>query len=553
MKLIRHYTLPLLLLLAVGCATAPERAGAPAEDRPAALSESILLAEMARSRGLVIEASRHYARAVEHSLSADLARRATQYAETAGAHADTLTAARAWAALDPDDKEALWFLALAELRAGGRDASIKAFGRWLEEADERDWQVLSGSLSREGRIWRAWQVMEGLATDDGGPGAALAAARVAMRADRLDDALDWTQRAAEAGSEDPSLFWLRLRIRHAQGHPDVLEQGRLLHDSRPGPESALELANLYWDASRLEEAREVLVSAAPAAGRMRRPMEFAIALVEIELDEPDSAADRLQRLAGDGFRVRETWFQLGRALERAGEPVQAADWYARVRAGDEAIPAQVAAARLLHEAGRTDQAEDRLEQLRWHFAAAARDLGRQLAAMYLTLDRPGEAMAEYVRLLDAWPGDPELLYDLALARIEAGDIDGGIGDLEKALATWPDEPMLLNALGYTLVDRTNRQRQGRRLVRAAIEKMPDNGAILDSMGWAEYRAGHPRRARPLLERAWTRYPHPEVAAHLGAVLWALGERDEARRIWEEGRSRWPEDDTLKRKMSRRMP
>ena len=101
--------------------------------------------------------------------------------------------------------------------------------------------------------------------------------------------------------------------------------------------------------------------------------------------------------------------------------------------------------------------------------------------------------------------------------------------------------MALNALGYTLADRTDRHQEALRYISRALEQRPDDPAVMDSMGWVLYRLGRPDEALPHLQQAWELFPDPEVASHLGEVLWVLGQQDEARRIWRDAMQRKPDN------------
>jgi Tfp pilus assembly protein PilF len=115
----------------------------------------------------------------------------------------------------------------------------------------------------------------------------------------------------------------------------------------------------------------------------------------------------------------------------------------------------------------------------------------------------------------------------------------------------PDDPMTLNALGYTLVDRTKSVAEGTQLIERAIAVKPDSYAIQDSMGWALVQGGRLDEGMTWLERAWDLSEDPEVAAHLGETLWRMGRTDEAKRIWDDALAANPDSPPLKRAIERR--
>ena len=158
--------------------------------------------------------------------------------------------------------------------------------------------------------------------------------------------------------------------------------------------------------------------------------------------------------------------------------------------------------------------------------------------------RKKQAIAVYTRGLDQLKDEPRLLYARAMAHIDMDDIAAGERDLRTLLAMDPDSADALNALGYTLADRTDRHVEANALIEKAIKLKPEEPAIIDSYGWAQYRLGNLDEAVRLLRRAYEKQPDSEVAAHLGEVLWVSGEREEARRVWEKGRKADAENKVL---------
>ncbi len=142
------------------------------------------------------------------------------------------------------------------------------------------------------------------------------------------------------------------------------------------------------------------------------------------------------------------------------------------------------------------------------------------------------------------PEDAELLYDMAMAAEKIDRFDVAETALKRYIALKPDDAQGYNALGYTLVDRTDRVEEGMKLIEKALSVSPDDAFILDSMGWANYRLGRFGEAEDYLRRAMAQRPDAEIAAHLGEVLWAKGERDGAREIWRSQLKASPDNAVL---------
>jgi len=130
------------------------------------------------------------------------------------------------------------------------------------------------------------------------------------------------------------------------------------------------------------------------------------------------------------------------------------------------------------------------------------------------------------------PDSPELLYDMAMVAEKLDKLDDAEARLRRVVELKPDDAQSLNALGYTLVDRTPRTAEGLALIERAHKLSPDDPFILDSMGWAMFKLGRYAEAERYLRRAMEERPDAEIAAHLGEVLWAAGERDRAQEVWQ---------------------
>ncbi len=238
--------------------------------------------------------------------------------------------------------------------------------------------------------------------------------------------------------------------------------------------------------------------------------------------------------------------QIAEFIERHDE---ALSWYAGVPGGPQRWQARLRAAPVLHKLKRADEAYARLRELQ---ADADADAEVRRDAYLLEADlRKEEAnldaeLETYVRALAAFPDENQLLYARALMWERRDDIPRAEADLRKILATDADDVNALNALGYTLADRTDRHQEALELIARAIAAQPDSPAIIDSYGWVLYRLGRKQEALTELRRAFTKQKDAEIAAHLAEVLWMLDQKDESRKYFEESRKLDPENRSLKR-------
>ena len=204
---------------------------------------------------------------------------------------------------------------------------------------------------------------------------------------------------------------------------------------------------------------------------------------------------------------------------------------------------------MLHKLKRADEAYARLRGLQTD-ADAEEDTRRDGYLLEAELRKEdgnldGE-LDTYARALAAFPDDPQLLYARALMWERRDEIPRAEADFRKILAIDADDVNALNALGYTLADRTDRYQEALELISRAIAAQPDSAAIIDSYGWVLYRLGRKEEALVELRRAFTKQKDAEIAAHVAEVLWALGQKDEARKFFEEARKIDPKSRSLLR-------
>jgi tetratricopeptide (TPR) repeat protein len=152
-----------------------------------------------------------------------------------------------------------------------------------------------------------------------------------------------------------------------------------------------------------------------------------------------------------------------------------------------------------------------------------------------------------------FPSSFELLYDRAMAAERVDRLDVLESDLKRVIQLKPDYAHAYNALGYTLAEKTDRLQEALELIEKAFKLAPEDPFILDSMGWVHYRLGNVETAVKYLQQAYGLRPDPEIAAHLGEVLWKVGQRDEARKVWRAALSDNPDHETLTTVMQKFRP
>jgi tetratricopeptide (TPR) repeat protein len=298
---------------------------------------------------------------------------------------------------------------------------------------------------------------------------------------------------------------------------------------------------------RLLVAREYDALAEPAAAAdmlARGPQDDQTYAMRASLyargDDRAELQQLYDELARDAQRPEpDRRLLLGQLAEYLKHFDAALGWYTSVPGGPQRWVARLRSANVLHELGRGKEAVEALRALQQDAAAdddVRRDAYALEAALWQKDKDDGREMDAFARGLAAMPDDPDLLYARALSWERRDDVARAEADLRRILVAQPDNVATLNALGYTLADRTTRYQEALELINRARAAEPNNAAIVDSYGWVLYRLGKPADALVELQRAYALQKDAEIAAHVGEVLWVLGRQDEARRYFTESRT-----------------
>jgi tetratricopeptide (TPR) repeat protein len=277
---------------------------------------------------------------------------------------------------------------------------------------------------------------------------------------------------------------------------------------------------------------------------------FSMALIQREMDDLDAARDKLERLVSLDERTSEAHFYLGKIAEEQRRYRDAVLHYMLVTPGRDFVTATRRIGGLLLAAGRQDEMTQYFGQLRTQYPQAS----AQLYAIEATSLIDAEFYDASLKILDqALATEPEntnLQYMRSMVWEKQGDMDKMEADLRAILDREPDNSTVLNALGYTLANRTTRYAEAEQLIARALELQPDEPAILDSMGWVKYHLGEYDTALKYLRQAYAVFPDPEVAAHLGEVLWVSGDSAAALDIWRSALSESPDHEVVVEAMER---
>jgi len=509
-------------------------------------------AEQALARADWPLAARLYACAAAHSDDVALAERAARSAYENHQLAQAVTGARRWLELAPDSEIARRHLATGLLRLYDHHAAAGQFALLLQTSYQdraRGYVALLGILAEERNETGAARVMERLvATDPGLAEAQYAASALWQRAEDGNRALVAARRALELRPGWRMAELAEVRALLTLGRRDEAMQRSAGLAAGDDAFSRISHAWLLIGEGRRDEATAMFeeLRRSPAAASDALEGLGAIALVERRFDD---AARLFNELARDPQNTDTVLWHLGRIAEERGESALAARNFQRINTGSRAVAAQSRAFRLNREIGAPERAELQMDEFLAIAPSSTRDIVAGVASLLVDEGRGDEAVALLDRAMTLLPDD-----DLRLARgflmERLGRVSEAVADLRTVARHRPDDPVALNSLGYTLVDRSIAVEEGYRLIARALEAKPDSFAIQDSMGWALVRLGRLDEGRAWLEQAWDRSEDPEVAAHLGETLWLLGRTDDARHIWDEALAENPESPPLLRAIER---
>jgi predicted Zn-dependent protease len=304
------------------------------------------------------------------------------------------------------------------------------------------------------------------------------------------------------------------------------------------------LAQFLVEQKRYGEARAVFQRLWDS-DRSAREFEFGVAVISIQMKDWETAESLFRDLKranyGENGAVE---LYLAQIADETGRYQEAIDRYKDVPEGERAWLAKVRVAAMMGKLGKVVEARKYLADLP-AVTIEQRVQVRQAEAQLLrdANDNDG-AYGVLILALKEHPDSPDLLYDAAMVAEKLDKIDDAEARLRRVVELKPDDAQALNALGYTLVDRTTRTSEGLVLIEKANKLSPDDPFILDSMGWALFRLGRYAEAETYLRRALKERPDAEVAAHLGEVLWAKGERDRAQEVWQSQLKTTPDNPVL---------
>jgi tetratricopeptide (TPR) repeat protein len=509
---------------------------------------TLLVAELAGQRGDVDLALDNYLRLMRAIPNVDIAERTAKVAVYAQKNEVALEAAQRWVDLAPRNLDARQTLAGELLRAGKRDAALKELDYILKSAEgepaQRMWAV-ANLLSREQDRGAALGVMDKLIAQHGRtPEALLAYAMLAIRAEQMDKARVAMDQALDLAPSNDNVALAFIGVLQKQGDNKVaaewLESALKRHPQQHN--LRLVYARLLADEKQYDRAFEqfrMVEKAQPGNADAR----YALGLLELQRQNPARAKGYFKALSGSGEHADEARFYLGQIAEADKKSAEARQWFEQVSDGELRLEARLRVALMLASDGKVADAQKYLQQIEPRSQADQIRLVRAQGEILTDAGQLQAAMDVYDQALkDGY--DPELLYSRAMLAEKMGKIDVLERDLRAILENDPENSQALNALGYTLADRTTRYDEAYALIKRALDLSPNDFYILDSMGWVLFKQGKLDESITHLKKARALRDDPEVAVHLVEVLMAKGDRQQAAAVIAESLKTNPGNERL---------
>jgi tetratricopeptide (TPR) repeat protein len=535
--------------LLVGCAASP----APKEDAdgrdPAALT---VVAEIALARGDCKSASESYAEAAQHG-AAPLARHASEVALACEHVPAAWKSASRWRALAPNDREASAMYATVAIKlyriADARSAIID-FAKAQNAQDSAGLSELAGLLLEQSDAPAVLAAMSSALDPTAiSPDTDALLAELALGANDAQRAERYAQQALDRDPKQLGAKRVLARAYVVRGDaPKAIATAReIMHDD--ATRGAFELAEVLVALDRIEEAHqelERLRNTKASPGEIDR----RLALLAYNAGDLKEAQQRFAELATHGEATDAALLYLADIAARDGDTDAALAGYRRLADSTFGLQARSKAASILLTRSKRTEALLLLDD--YVSDHPDTEFETRLSEARLLADH-GEAEAGLKLLsvaLERHPDHPAIEYDRAVILERAGRVKESVDVLERLLRERPDDPVLMNALGYTLADHSLDLGRAEGLIHKALSATPDSPAVLDSLGWVRFRQGDAQGAVPDLAHAYSLEHDSDIAAHWGEALWSSGKHQEARRVWAAAVARAPDAPLLKTTMAR---
>ncbi len=509
----------------------------------------VLVAEMALQLGDTNLATKAYSDLSLRTRDPRVLERTVEIAGYARRFDIALEAAKLWLDVEPDSVRAQQMLTSMLIMSNRMDELAPTLIRMLE----MDRAALGANLLGLNRMFArnedrvaVFNLIEKVCRPFFGvPEAHYAVAIAASSAAMHERAQAEVNRALELRPEWEMAALLQAQIAARTSAAQAIAYLQAFVDRNPMARDAhLQLARALVGEKRYDEARQhfnQLLKGFPDNPDVVYPVAL-LALQQNDLAVAETQFNHLLTLDIPDKSI--AYYYLAQIAEEKGKLDEALGLYAKVGSGDQMVQARMRSAQILAGQGKLDEARKLLSEA----STGSEEQSIQFAIAEAALLRKAKQPQAAFDLLDArlenLPDNAELLYETALLAERLDQLEIMERRLRRLIELQPEHGQAYNALGYSFADRGIRLPEARELIDKALALMPNDTFILDSLGWVQYRQGDLAGALATLERAYGMRDDPEIGAHLGEVLWAIGRKDDAQKLLRAAQKKHPDNEPL---------
>jgi len=514
-----------------------------------------IVSELSAQRGRVAEAGEGYFNLAMSTRDLTIIQRAIQFASINGDTNALLQLGLLWAQLEPTNSQPQLLLSIQFLESGAFEQAISHMSRVLGLGDNMDFAALS---SRTGRLNPQDRsvLIENLRRLKGEFGnqtsVHLTLVQLLAQNGDFEEALTEVELLKDNTDLTSNIVMLESQILQSMDSPERATRVMRTGVAKFETDKTLRLsyARMLIQNEEYEQAQEqfqILVEQDPQDWETL----YSVALLNTQLEYFDRAIAAYTKLIGVDQRADESQYNLGLIYQQQDNLEKSIEHFRQVRIGtNNFLSAQQQATRLSIQSGRLDDAHNWLSQLSRGQPRLEVLFTTIESALLIQEEHPEAAEQLLNTALNKFPNEKDLLFARVLYYDSQSDKDGSERDLMQIISMQPEDSRALNHLGYMLADQTTRYDEALELIERAIAVSPDEPAIIDSLGWALYKVGRYEEALVQMRRAFAVFPDDEVASHLGEVLWALERFDEAMRVWQDALETDPESPLIAEAMER---
>lgn len=507
-----------------------------------------LVAEVAVQRGEVALASQIFLDLAKQTRDVRLAERAVRTAAFANQPGIALQAASLWSDLDPNSIEAKQISTQLLVESGNLKEAKPYIEKLLikEEARSNIFLSLPSLLANQKDKAEVLNMVTEFAHPYPKlPEAHFAVAQAAWLADKTDIAKKSLESASQLrpGWEPAAQMQGQMLLKESPDKSisffqDFLKKYPKANDVR------MANAKLLVSQKRYSEAKPEFVKLVETSNGSPE-ISAVVGILSLESSDYLMADKYFQQSISSGFKnPDQLHLYLGRSAERQKNDTKALTWYDKVQPGDQFLEGRLSAANVLARTQNVDVAIKMLDNVQDISLEQQMLVVQTEANMLSQAKRNQESFEMLQKAQQTWPKAIEITYDLAMSAERVGKLDVMETELRKVIQQKPDFAAAYNALGYSFADRNIKLVEAKNLIETALKLQPDDHYMLDSLGWVQYRLGNLDKAAENLRKAFAFQADPEIAAHLGEVLWKQGSQEEAKKIWASALKEHPENAVL---------